>query len=86
MISYSATFQMPVLPCTVLYPLADFKEILVSESTVYAGIYRHIPVYPGTYQHVLAHTILEMKAHPYSTSWYVLCCTSMYQYVLVCTD
>jgi hypothetical protein len=29
-----------VLPCTVLYPLADFKEILVSESTVHAGIYQ----------------------------------------------
>jgi hypothetical protein len=28
----------------VVYPLSDFKEILVSESTVHAGIYppRHI--------------------------------------------
>ena len=67
-----------VLPCTVLYPLADFNEILVSECTVYAGIYQDIPVYAGIYQHVPAHTTQEMLAHPDSTDRYVLCCTGMY--------
>ena len=42
--------------CSVLYPLADFKEIFVSESTVHADIYQPMlvlsVVYTSMYQHM----------------------------------
>ncbi len=76
-----------VLCCTVLYPLPDFKEILVSESTVHAGIYQPMLVYTSMYQHMpsgLWGTLL---------SCLVQCCkciltvqTSMYCVVPICTS
>jgi hypothetical protein len=65
----------PVLPYTVLYPLADLKEILVSECTVYVGIYQYIPVYAGIYQHVPAHTIRYFVVLP---------CPALYRVVSTC--
>jgi hypothetical protein len=44
-----------VLPCTVLYPLVDFKEILVSESTV--------QVHTSTCQYMLVHTCIYIFIH-----------------------
>ena len=86
--------------CTVLYPLADFKEILVSESTVHAGIYQPMLVYTSMYQHMpsgLSGTLLSCLVHCCIhlliskkslclNAQYVLVYTRIYQYMLVYTS
>ncbi len=72
--------------CTVLYPLADLKEILVSESTVHAGLYQPMLVYTSMYQHMpsgLSGTLLSCLV---PCCIHLLCCTNMYCVVPICTS
>jgi hypothetical protein len=86
-----------VLPCIVLYPLTDFKESSVSESTVHAGIYQYIPVYTSMYQYIPnsksmyrfipKHNFLyqHMSVHT-SIYQHILAYICTYWYVLVCAS
>ncbi len=53
---YRTLWYFQILPCTVMYPLTDFKESSVSESTVHADICQYILVYISMYQHIPIHT------------------------------
>ena len=69
-----------------MYPLTDFKQISVSESTVHAGTYQYILVHAGLCWYVLVCTGMYQYVLLY---WYKLVYagiyTGIYVYIPACT-